>query len=70
MTKKSRQKFKCLKNKESYLGEIKSIFKGLSVAQNCLRPENASLKRKLCRRKNGLCSKFIYILMLPLVKET
>ena len=46
MTKKSRQKFKYLKNKKSFYGEIKSIFhnfKGLSVAKNCIRPESAHL---------------------------
>ena len=44
MTKKSRQKFKHLENENSFEGEIKSVFiKGLSVAQNCLRPESAPL---------------------------
>ena len=46
MTKKSRQKHKYLENEKSFLGEIKSffiIFKGLSVAKNCLRPESAPL---------------------------
>ena len=46
MNKKSRQKFKYLKNKDSFKGKIKSIFhhfKGLSVVKNCLRPENAAL---------------------------
>ena len=47
MTKKSRQKFKHPKNEKSFNGEIKSIFhhfKGLSVAKNCLRAEDAPLK--------------------------
>ena len=46
MTKKSRQKHKYLENEKSFLGEIKSffiIFKGLSVAKNCLRPESAPI---------------------------
>ena len=46
MTKKSRQKVKCHENEKSFTGKIKSIliiFKGLSVAKNCLRPESVSL---------------------------
>ena len=48
MTKKSRQKFKYLKNEKSLSGEIKSIFvifKGLSVPKNCLRLESAPLSQ-------------------------
>ena len=48
MIKKSRQKFKYLKNEKSLSGEIKSIFvifKGLSVPKNCLRPESAPLSQ-------------------------
>ena len=44
MTKKPEQKFKYLENEKSFKAEIKSffvIFKGLSVAKNCLRPESA-----------------------------
>ena len=50
MTENSRQKFKYLENEKSFSGEIKafsSIFKGLSVAKNCLRPENAPLEINL-----------------------
>ena len=43
MTKKSRQKLKDLENGKSFRVEIKSIFKGLSVAKNCLRPESTPL---------------------------
>ena len=46
MIKKSRQKSKYLKNKKSFSGKLKSIFhhfKGLSLAKNCLRPENVPL---------------------------
>ena len=46
MTKKSRQKFKYLENKKTFLDEIKSIFlqfQRLSVAKNCLRPETAPI---------------------------
>ena len=47
MTKKSRQKVKYLENEKSLQGEIKSIFhkifKWLSFAKNCLRPERAPL---------------------------
>ena len=47
MTKKLRQKFKYIENKKSFWGEIKAffiIFKELSIAKNCLRPESAPLK--------------------------
>ena len=44
MIKKSRQKLKYLENEKSFCGEIKSIFKELSIAKNCLTPENAPLK--------------------------
>ena len=47
MTKKSRQKFKYLKNENSFQSEINSIFhyfKGLSVGKNYLRPWSAPLK--------------------------
>ena len=49
MTKKSRQKLKLnLEKEKSFCGEIEkhfsAFFKGLSVAKNCLRPENAHLK--------------------------
>ena len=37
MTKKSRQKFKYLKNEKNFQGEIKSIL----VAENCRRPDSA-----------------------------
>ena len=43
MTEKSSQKFKYLENEKSFWGEIKSIFQGLSIAKNCLRPESAPL---------------------------
>ena len=46
MAKKWRQKFKYLENEKSFSGEIKSffiMFKGLSVAKNCLRLESPSL---------------------------
>ena len=42
--KKSRQKLKYLENEKSFRGEIKSIFKGISVAKNCLRRESVPLK--------------------------
>ena len=38
MIKNSRKKFKHHDGKKSFQGEIKIIFKGLSVAKNCLRP--------------------------------
>ena len=41
MTKLSRQIFKYLEKENNFLGEIKSVFKGFSVAENCLRPESA-----------------------------
>ena len=47
MTKKSREKFNYLENEKSFQGEMKSIFpifKGFSVAKNCLRPEIASVR--------------------------
>ena len=48
MTKKSREKIEYLENEKSIWGGIilKTffiIFKGLSIAKNCLRPERASL---------------------------
>ena len=46
MTKKSRQDFKYLENEKSFKDEIKSIyiiFKALSLAKYCLRPEGAPL---------------------------
>ena len=46
LTKKSRQKFKYFENEKSLNDGIKSIFiicKDLSVAKNCLRPENVHL---------------------------
>ena len=46
MTKNSIQKFKYLQNKKSFWGEIKSIFnifKGLSIAKNCIRTESTPL---------------------------
>ena len=49
MAEKSRQKFKYLENEKSFYGEIKKIFiifKGLSVAKNCLRSETAPLTKK------------------------
>ena len=52
MTKKSRQKLKYLENGKSFQGEIKAffiIFKGLSVAKNCLRPESAPLNQNVAR---------------------
>ena len=48
MTEKSRQKFQYLENEKSFSGEKKAffkIFKGLSVAKKCLRPESASLNK-------------------------
>ena len=47
MTKKSRQNFKYLEKEKSFYDEIKSIFKELSVAKNCIRPEGAPLKKDL-----------------------
>ena len=50
MTKRSRQKLKYIEDQKSFCGEIKSIFiifKGLSVAKNCLRRESAPLKSNL-----------------------
>ena len=44
MTKFSRQIFKYLEKENNFLGEIKRVFKGFSVAKNCLRPESAPLK--------------------------
>ena len=38
MTKTSRQKLKYLENRKNFWGKIKSIFQGLAVAKNCLRP--------------------------------
>ena len=46
LTKISRQKVKYLEREKSFQGEIKSIFKRLSVAKNCLRPESAPLINK------------------------
>ena len=49
MTKMSRQKLKYIENEKSFRGEIKSIFtifKGLSVAKNCIRPDSAPLSRR------------------------
>ena len=46
MTKKLRQTFKYLENEKIFQGEIKSffiIFKGISFAKNCHRPESAPL---------------------------
>ena len=46
MTEKSRKKLEYLENKKSFQGEIKAffiIFKGFSVAKNCLRPYSAPL---------------------------
>ena len=40
---------KCLENEKSFSGKTKAffiIFKGLSVAQNCLRPESAPLMQE------------------------
>ena len=57
MTKKSIQNVKYLENEKSFQGEIKSIFhiifKWLSFAKNCLRPESALLS---------------YILKTPILK--
>ena len=50
-TKKSKQKFKYLKNEKSFQGEIKSIFhhfKGLSTAKNFIRPDSAPLRLTFC----------------------
>ena len=46
MTKKSRQKFKYLGNKKSLYSETRFFisFKGLSIANNCLRPYSAPLR--------------------------
>ena len=49
MTKKSRQKLKYLENGKSFQVEKKAffiIFKELSVAKNCFRPESAPLSHK------------------------
>ena len=46
MTKRSRQKLKYLENKKGFWREIKAffvIFKGLSTAKYCFRPESATL---------------------------
>ena len=50
MTKKSRQKLKYLENEKRFKGEIKTIliiFKGLSDAKYCLKPESAPLNLRL-----------------------
>ena len=51
MTKKSRQKFKYLKNENNFWDETKSIFNfqfsKLSIAKNCLRPRSVLLKVSL-----------------------
>ena len=47
MTKTSRQKFKYLENKKMKWKEFLIVFKGLSVAKNCLRPESASSKSQV-----------------------
>ena len=56
MTKKSRQKLKYLRTKRAFYVKQKSffiIFKGLSFAKNCLRPESAPLRiSALCRMDN------------------
>ena len=52
MTKKSEQKFKNLKNKKNFSGEIKSVFiilKGLLVARNCMKPESVPFKVSLTK---------------------
>ena len=41
---KSRLKIKYLENEKSFWDEIKNIFKGISVAKNCFRPESSPLK--------------------------
>ena len=49
MIKKLRQNFRYLENGKSFSGEIKAffiIFKGLSVAKNCLRTKSVHLKKK------------------------
>ena len=43
MTKSSRQKFKYLENKKRFQGELKSIFKSVSFAETCVKPEGAPL---------------------------
>ena len=57
ITIKSRQKFKYLENEKNFYGEIKSIFnlfKRLSDAKNCLRPQSAPLLFFLINLENGL----------------
>ena len=53
MTKKSRQKHKYLENKKNFWGEIKSIFKEISNAKNCLRLESAPLILSFYVRTKG-----------------
>ena len=44
MTKKSRHNLKYLENRKSFEVKLKAfIFKGLSVAKNCLKPESGLL---------------------------
>ena len=50
MTKRSRQKLKYLENEKRFKGEIKTIliiFKGLSDAKYCLKPDSAPLNLRL-----------------------
>ena len=54
MTKKSRQKLNYLEDEKSFWSQTKSIFhifKGLSFAKNCLRPDCAPLKQQLQQRR-------------------
>ena len=56
MAKESRQKQKYLENEKSFWHEIKAffiIFKRISAAKNCLRPERAPLKNFFCAYKPG-----------------
>ena len=61
ITKTSRQNLKNLENKKLLRwskNQFFIIFKGLSVAKNCLRPESVSLRRKLYKIFHGWISHF------------
>ena len=58
------QKLKYLENEKSFLDEIKNIFhlfKGLSVAKNCLRPESAPLSLNHCLAEVSRVSLIYYL---------
>ena len=47
LTKNSRQNFKYLETEKNFEHVIKMIFKELSAARNCLRPNSAPLRNNL-----------------------